>query len=247
VEIKEFDEHTKMSRKAAEYILALAETCVKERGYFTVALSGGNSPVQIYDRLGDPPLRNKMPWKKTLIFWGDDRYLPPGDRESNYHIAYEALISKVPIPQENVMRIPTEVKPIEVAASLYETIIRKTFVRLKDIDRQKKLPVFDLVILGVGKDGHTASLFPGHRAVNEKEKWVTFVKAHARMTLRERITITLPVINAARNVMFIIAGEGKGDMIRSIIEQKKAGKVYPATMVKPDDGQTVWFIDKNIY
>jgi 6-phosphogluconolactonase len=246
VEIKEFDGHIKLSEKAAEHIIDLANTCVKSRGYFTMALSGGNSPVQIYDRLGDPPLRDKMPWKRTLIFWGDDRYLPPGNRESNYHIAYEAMLSKVKIPQENIFRIPTEVSPIEVAASLYETIMRKIFVKLKSIDTEKKLPVFDLVILGVGKDGHTASLFPGHKAVNEKEKWVTFVKAHARITLRERITITLPVINAAKNIMFIISGEGKGEMIKKILSEKKSGKTYPATMVKPDC-HTVCFIDKNIY
>jgi 6-phosphogluconolactonase len=246
LEIKEFDEHIKLSEKAAEHIISLANDCVKDHGYFTMALSGGNSPVQIYDRLGDPPLKDKMPWSNTLIFWGDDRYLLPGDRESNYHIAYEAMISKINIPQKNVFRIPTEVSPIELAASLYETIMRKVFVKLKAIDREKKLPVFDLVILGVGKDGHTASLFPGHKAVNEKEKWVTFVKAHARITLRERITMTLPVINAAKNIMFIISGEGKGDMIKNILSDSGPGKVYPATMIKPD-GQTVWFIDKNIY
>jgi len=246
MEIKEFDEHSKLSQKAAEHIISIANESVKARGYFTMALSGGNSPVQIYDRLGDPPLKNKMPWSRTLVFWGDDRYLLPGDRESNYHIAYEAMISKVNIPQANIFRIPTEVSPIEMAAALYETIMRKVFVKLRSIDIEKKLPVFDLVILGVGKDGHTASLFPGHKAVNEKERWVTFVKAHARMTLRERVTITLPVINAARNIMFIIAGEGKGDMIKSILTDSKHGKIYPATMIKPD-GQTVWFIDRNIY
>lgn len=246
MQIKEFDEHSKMSQKAAEHIVELANACVKEQGCFVMALSGGNSPVQIYDRLGELPLKNEMPWKKTLVFWGDDRYIPPGDRESNYHIANDAMLSKVSIPQENIFRIPTEVSPIEIAASLYETIMRKVFVKLRAIDREKKLPVFDLVILGVGKDGHTASLFPGHKAVNEKVKWVTFVKAHARITLRERITITLPVINAAKNVMFIIAGEGKGEMIKQILDDKKAGKAYPATMIKPD-GQTVWFIDKNIY
>lgn len=246
MEIKEFDEHIKMSAKAAEHIIELADECVKDHGYFTVALSGGNSPLQIYDRLGDPPLRDKMPWAKTLIFWGDDRYLSPYDRESNYRMAYDAMISKIKIPRENVIRIPTEVAPIEAAAALYETIMRKIFVKLRAIDREKKLPVFDLVILGVGKDGHTASLFPGHKAVNEKEKWVTFVKAHARITLRERITITLPIINAARNIMFIISGEGKGEMIKSILSDRKQGKIYPANMIKPD-GKTVWFIDKNIY
>jgi 6-phosphogluconolactonase len=246
MQIKEFDAMIKMSEKAAEHIIQLANKCVDERGVFTVALSGGNSPLQIYDRLGDPPLRDKMPWARTLVFWGDDRYISHIDRESNYHIAYEAMLSKVSMPPENIFRIPTEIKPIEDAAALYERIMRKVFVSLRAIDPAKKLPVFDLVILGVGKDGHTASLFPGHRAVNEKEKWVTFVKAHARITLRERITITLPIINAARNVMFIISGEGKGEIIKDIFSDKKGSKIYPATMIKPD-GQTVWFIDKNIY
>jgi 6-phosphogluconolactonase len=246
MQIKEFDEMIKMSGEAAGHIIQLANECVKDKGFFTVALSGGNSPLQIYDRLGDPPLRDKMPWARTLVFWGDDRYLNHTDRESNYHIAHEAMLSKVKIPQANIFRIPTEVAPIEEAACLYERILRKVFVKLGAVDTEKKLPVFDLVILGVGKDGHTASLFPGHKAVNEKEKWVTFVKAHARITLRERITITLPIINAAHNVMFIIAGEGKGQIIKDIFDETRGSRIYPATMIKPD-GQTVWFIDKNIY
>ena len=246
MEIREFDEHVKMSFMAAGHIQRLAEESVAERGCFTIALSGGNSPVQIYDRLGDPPFRDRMPWERTFIFWGDDRYIPHEDRESNYRIAVEAMLSKVRIPAGNIYRIPTEVRPIEAAAELYEKIMRKVFIAVGSVDSEKKLPVFDLVILGVGKDGHTASLFPGHKAVNEREKWVTYVKAHARMTLRERITITLPVINAARNVMFIIAGDGKGEMIRDILSGGKAGRLYPASMIKKD-GKTVWYIDKGIY
>jgi len=246
MQIKEFDTLDRLSARAAENIMELANAGVSERGFFTMALSGGNSPRQIYGQLGERPFKDKMPWDRTFIFWGDDRYIPHDDRESNYQMAYRAMLSKINIPQENIFRIPTEVPPIEEAAVLYERVIRKVFVKLGAIDKEKKLPVFDLVILGVGKDGHTASLFPGHKAVNEKEEWVTFVKAHARVTLRGRITLTLPVINAARNIMFIISGEGKGGIIKEILSDKKGGSAYPATMIKPD-GQTVWFIDKNIY
>ena len=125
--------------------------------------------------------------------------------------------------------------------------MKKLFIKFGAIDVKKALPVFDLIILGVGRDGHTASIFPGHKAVNEQKRWVTYVKAHQRVTLHDRITITLPVINAAKNVMFIISGEGKGKIIKDILEQKKQGTVYPAAKIKPEDGQTVWFIDKNIY
>ncbi|MCX8093201.1 MAG: 6-phosphogluconolactonase [Candidatus Goldbacteria bacterium] len=247
MQIKEYNDLETLSISAANFIAEIAEKTINTQGFFTIALSGGNSPRLIYSMLAEKELKSKIDWNKVLIFWGDDRYLPHTNPESNYKMAYDTLISKIDIPQENIFRIPTEVSPPEEAALLYENIMKKAFIKLGAIDINKKLPIFDLIILGVGRDGHTASLFPGHKAVNEKERWVTHVKAHARITLHDRITITLPVINNAKNVMFIISGEGKGKIIRDIVEEKRSGKVYPASMIKPQDGQSVWFIDKNIY
>ncbi|MBP7792117.1 MAG: 6-phosphogluconolactonase [Candidatus Goldbacteria bacterium] len=247
MQIKEYKDMETLSLKAADFIVYMADRTIKTQGFFIMALSGGNSPRLIYSMLAEKKFNKKIDWSKVIFFWGDDRYIPHINSESNYRMAYDTLISRIDVPQENVFRIPTEVSPPEEAALLYETIMKKVFIKLNAIDIDKKLPVFDMIILGVGRDGHTASLFPGHRAVNEQKRWVTHVKAHARVTLHDRITITLPVINNAKNVMFIISGEGKGKIIRDIVEEKRAGKAYPASMIKPHDGQSVWFIDKNIY
>jgi len=247
MQIKEYNDLEILSANAANFISDLANKTIEKQGFFTVALSGGNSPRLIYSMLAEEKISKKINWAKVFFFWGDDRYLPYTSSESNYRMAYDTLLSKINSSPENIFRIPTEVSPPEEAALLYENVMRKVFANLGAIDPVKNLPVFDLVILGLGRDGHTASLFPGHRAVNEQKRWVMHIKAHARVTLRDRITITLPVINNAKNIMFIISGEGKGKIIRDIVEEKRAGKAYPASMIKPHDGQSVWFIDKNIY
>jgi len=245
VDIKEFEDKDLMAERAAGFIAEKARFEIAESGFFSMALSGGNSPREIYTRLADE--NRGIDWKKVYVFWGDDRYIPHDNRESNYNMAYETLLSKVKIPAHNIYRIPTEVTPIGDAAELYERIMRKFFASMKAIDVEKKMPRFGLIILGVGRDGHTASLFPGHKAVNEKARWVVNVKAHARTTLRERITITLPVINAAKNVMFVVSGEGKGGIIKDIAGSGRKKEAYPASKVNPDSGRSVWFIDKNVY
>ncbi len=247
MQIKEYNKLENMSVEAAQYIFKIANAEIKNKGFFIIALSGGNSPRMIYSELARISTDKNFSWDKILVFWGDDRYIPPTHRDSNYKMAYDTLLSKINIPQSNIFRIPVEISPPENAALVYEKIMKKIFFNLKMVDFKKNLPVFDLILLGVGLDGHTASLFPGHKAVNENKRWVMHVKAHARVTLRDRITITLPVINNAKNIMFIIAGEGKGKIIKEILSEKKSAKVYPASLVKPDDGKSVWFIDKNIY
>ncbi len=247
MDIKEYKDLYSLSVDASNFIVNLIKKIINKQGYFTIALSGGNSPRLIYSMLSENKNISKINWEKVIFFWGDERYLPHTSSESNYKMAYDTLISRIAITPEHIFRIPTEVYPPEDAALLYEKIMRKVFMKLGAIDLKKQLPVFDLVILGVGRDGHTASLFPGHKAVNEQERWVMHIKAHKNVTLHDRITITLPVINNAKNVMFVISGEGKGKIIRDILEEKRTGKVYPASMIKLYDGQSVWFIDKNIY
>ena len=245
MQIKEYDELAKLSESAAKHIYDLIKLTLERQGYFVIALSGGASPMEIYTKLSGPKYSSDIPWNKVFFFWGDERYIPFTHRDSNYGMAYNALLSKVPVPAENIFRVPVEVSPIEEAAELYERMMRKFFTSMHAINTETMLPEFDLVLLGVGSDGHTASLFPGHRAVNEDKKWVTSLKAHARVTIRERITITLPVINSAKNIMFLISGQGKGPVIRSIFEDKESTQ-YPASMVK-SKGQSIWYIDKNIY
>lgn len=243
----EFNSLDDMSQNAAENIVNYGLESIKQKGFFTISLSGGNSPRQIYSLLPEIARKKGLNWNRVFIFWGDERYIPHTHRESNYKMAYDTLLSKINIPQQNIFRIPTEIEPVDSVALLYEKIMKKFFTLARMIDHKKKLPIFDLILLGIGSDGHTASLFPGHKAINEQKKWVVYVKAHARVTLRDRITITLPVINAAKNIMFIISGEGKGKIVKSIMEEKKRATVYPASKIKPEDGQTIWFIDRNIY
>lgn len=246
MEIKEFKNIDALSEKAAEFFIAIAKKEINYKGFFTVALAGGNSPKKIYNLLAKK-FAKKIDWNKVFIFWGDDRYIPHTDRESNYKMVYDNLISKINIPQQNIFRIPVEIYPPENSALLYEKIMKKFFFTVRQVDSDKQLPIFDLIMLGIGVDGHTASLFPGHRAVNEQKRWVVHVKAHARVTLRDRITITIPVINNAKNVMFVISGAGKGKIIKNILENKDKGKIYPASRINLKEGQTVWFIDKKIY
>jgi len=247
MEIREFEQAEEMTRKAAAHIAEIAEKAVEKKGFFTMALAGGNSPRQIYSCLAEKPLSAKMPWKHTYVFWGDERHIDHTHNDSNYRMAYDTLLSKVEIPPKNIFRVPVEVKPAETAAALYERMMIKFFREFRAINRETHFPVFDLIILGVGTDGHTASLFPGHRAVNEKKKWVMHVKAHARVTLRERITMTLPLINNAEDIMFIISGQGKGKVIKQIFSAPPGiKKQYPAAKIGKET-QSVWFIDTSIY
>ncbi len=188
-------------------------------------------------------MSKSLKWNKIFVFWGDERYVNYTDNESNFKMADETLLSKVDIPAENIYRMPVEISPIRKAAAQYEKTLKEVFIKLNP---DNKMPVFDLIILGIGNDGHTASLFPENKALNEKKKWAVSVKGDPALSVRERITLTLPVINSARNIMFIISGKGKGGIIKNILSNNPESRAYPASFVKPE-GKTIWFIDKNIY
>ncbi len=238
MKIKRYHDLQELSREAARSILELARERVGERGIFTMALSGGNTPKILYEQLARYP--EKMPWSHTHLFWGDERCVDPDHPDSNYHMAYDALIAKVDIPAENVHRIPAEFPPPGDAASSYECILRDfpLFSTVKD----GVFPSFDLVLLGMGGDGHTASLFPGDPVLNEKERWVASVNAPDYMSPRERITLTLPVINQASCVVFLVSGSGKKevfDMIHN--DPENAARLYPAALVQPM-GKLTWLV-----
>jgi len=224
-----------LSRQAARLIIEAAEKGVKRKGFFTLALSGGNTPQRLYTLLAEE-YRNLMPWHLTYLFWGDERNVPRDSLESNYHLAYETLISKIPIPAKNIHPVPTSPGNPEAAASEYENKIKKIF-------KARGVTSFDLVLLGLGMDGHTASLFPGDPILNEKEKWVAAVNAPPSYQTIERITLSLPAINNADQAIFMVTGSGKKDVVKTILSgSAEEGGNFPAALVQPKE-ELKWLLD----
>ena len=199
-----------LSQAAAEEFVTQATGTVRANGRFTVALSGGSTPKSLFSLLAST-FRDQLPWDKMFFFWGDERHVPPDHPESNYRMAYEALLSKVPVPAENVFRVPAENPDASQAAADYEQTLRKFFELSPGT-----FPRLDLILLGMGPDGHTASLFPGTSGLREKSRlvvanWVEKFKAY-------RITFTLPVLNNAAVVTFLVGGADKAETVREVLE-----------------------------
>jgi 6-phosphogluconolactonase len=240
-----------LSSAAAEFLCRLAGKRVEKHGFFSIALSGGKTPKVLYETLAGPPYETRMPWPNIHFFWGDERCVSSDHPESNFGMAFRALISKVPIPSQNVHRVPAEIEPPENAAEAYEKILREFFEPSVKKDTYSNasgggdpFPSFDLIVLGVGKDGHTASLFPGDPAVQEEKRWVAAVLAPHGSPPVPRITLTLPVINRAQCVLFMASGSEKKEVIRSILgDVSQTTWSYPAARVNPE-GRMVWLIDE---
>jgi 6-phosphogluconolactonase len=224
------------NQAAVEFIRSSAENAIKKNGVFSVALSGGTTPLGVYKLLAEEPFNRLFPWYATHIFWGDERCVPYTDERSNYKSAYENLISKINIPTENIHKIPFITNP-EKAAAEYEKEL-KLFFKIKN----NSLPEFDLILLGMGNDGHTASLFPNSKSLKENKKWVIETDIPEMEPQVKRITFTLPVINNAREVLFLISGKEKQKIVDEIIKgDAEAQKTYPAAMVKPK-GKLTWMM-----
>ena len=219
---------------AASEFVRLAAAAVRARGRFCVALSGGSTPKSLYALLASGAVPS-IPWDKICLFFGDERHVPPDHPDSNYRMANEALLSKVPLRPENVFRIRGEEKDAAVAAQTYEqTLI--TFFRLKP----GEFPRFDLVFLGMGPDGHTVSLFPGSLALQERNRLV--VANWVEKFKTDRITITFPVINHAACVMFLVSGADKAQPLHEVLENDASD--LPSKRVHPDNGKLLWLVDR---
>ena len=217
---------------AAAEFNALASTAIRDHRKFTVALSGGSTPKSLYSVLA----RSALPWDKIFFFWSDERHVPPDHPDSNYRMAKEALLSKVPVPPENIFRVRAEEKDANVVAKDYEEAL-KLFFRLKP----GEFPRFDLILLGLGPDGHTASLFPNTAALNETKRlvvanWVEKFKTN-------RITFTYPVLNYAACVIFLVSGGDKSEIVREVLENP--GADLPSQKVHPANGRLLWLLDKD--
>lgn len=235
--IRVFDDLESMSVAAAAAVTAL-ET--DSTGRFSIALSGGSTPRRLYELLADESIG--IDWEKVHLFWGDERFVPTDDPSSNFGSARTALLEKIEIPDENIHRVKVEVPTPSRAAELYEDELRGFFGI-----PGRGLPEFDLILLGLGEDGHTASIFPGDPVIDERERWVSAVTAPPGIEPAERITLTLPVLNAARNIFFLVSGDSKADALHDILfTGRLAADEYPAAMISPD-GPLIWFVDKAIY
>jgi 6-phosphogluconolactonase len=224
-----------LSRTAAERFAALAKAAVSVRGRFSVALSGGSTPKALYALLATDEFRSQLPWQELHLFWGDERCVPPDHGESNFRMVREALLSKITIPSENIHRMAGEKPPADGAAD-YQAQLQK-FFHLAD----GAWPRFDLVLLGLGEDGHTASLFPGSAALNEQQRWVatSYVeKLHAH-----RLTLTFPLINHAAQISFLVSGASKAPIVEAIICDSNDS--LPAARIQPVDGQVTWFVTQD--
>jgi 6-phosphogluconolactonase len=219
-----------LARRVAEWMTAAA---VAASGPFRVSLSGGSTPKTLYGLLASDEFRRRFPWQRVIWYWGDERFVPYDHPESNYRMTREAMLSKAPVPPENIHPVPADGTPDE-AASRYERTLQSDYGAAV-LDPAK--PLFDITLLGLGPDGHTASLLPGEAVLNERERWVAAV-SHGRPEVR--ITMTYPVIESSRYVAFLVAGAEKTAMFNAI---RAGGSDVPAARVKPV-GELIWFVDQ---
>lgn len=233
--LKIFEHVTALSLYAARHFVSVVDDALHERGYSSVALAGGSTPRQMYSLLAGDRYIQKINWEQVHLFWGDERCVPPDHQESNYFIAKRILLDHVPIPQRNVHRIKGELAPNQAAAE-YERELRTFFSGATE-------PQFDLILLGLGDDAHTASLFPGTDALSAQKEWVA---ANFVPKLQDwRITLTPPVINAAAQVTFLVAGMQKADSLQHVVKASYQPDLYPAQIVQPARGGPLWLVDRD--
>ena len=237
--LRVFPDAESVSRAAAEEFVRRASDAVAARGRFTVALSGGSTPKRLYELLVGPALRGQVDWGRVEVFWGDERCVPPDDAESNYHMAQEALLARLPIPPERVHRMQGERPDRDATARDYQALIARVFGH----DADGPPPAFDLILLGLGPDGHTASLFPHNPALAETTRWVVAVH-DAPKPPPDRLTLTYPVLNAAYEVLFVADGGGKAERVAEVLEGPPDPKRLPSQGVQPENGRLVWFLDR---
>jgi len=226
-----------VARGAARLFVDYAWQSIAKHGQFMVALSGGNTPQAMFKLLASDEFRGQVDWAKVHVFWSDERAVPPANPESNYGMARREMLIRVPIPEGNVHRMEAEKPSIGRAAHEYEEVLRK-YLELDD----RGFPRFHLVFLGLGKDGHTASLFPGARVIRQTSRWISTPMV-TKVNMR-RMTLTLPVLDAAARVVFLVVGPEKAEILHAVLEVK-SDPPYPAQLVQPRDlGLKIFLVDR---
>lgn len=235
-ELRVAEDQKNMADRAAEDIAGwIREALARGDKYFHWMLTGGNTPRLLYERLAAPPYDKSIPWGRVRVFWGDERFVPGNHADSNVRSASEALLRKVPIPAENIFAPRTDLPTVEEAAAQYEKDLKYLF---------HVIPRFHLVLLGLGEDGHIASLFPKSPHLTEEQRWVVPVKNSPKPP-PERISVTLPLINNAEQIMFLISGASKAEVVKKSLSEP-IGK-YPCQYVWPMAGTVVWWVDRDAY
>lgn len=223
-----------LSHEAAQLIVRLAQEAIVTRGRFTIALSGGSTPKALYGLLATDPYLGQIDWSSVEIFWSDERCVPPDDAESNYRMAQEVLLDKIPLPASQVHRMPADQPDRDAASLAYTQEMQQTF-------GTNGIPSFDLIQLGMGPEGHTASLFPHQESLHEQQRLVMPVIVPKPPP--PRLTFTSPLLNAARQILFLVTGSEKSDAVQAVLEGDYLPDEYPAQIVRPDKGEVTWMLD----
>jgi 6-phosphogluconolactonase len=233
MELNIYKDADELSKEVAEWMINYIATTLKTKGIFTLVLSGGSTPQKLNKLLASSPYKERIDWGKVHIFWGDERYVPFEDDRNNAKMAFETLLNHVPVPADQIHKIQTNIFP-EQSAMEYEKILRQYF--------HSPAKNFDLVVLGMGDDGHTLSLFPGTETVYEENKMVMAYFLQSQNMYR--ITLTAPVINRAAMIAFLATGSGKAAALKEVIEGDYKPDLYPSQVIKPIYGQLYWFVDE---
>jgi 6-phosphogluconolactonase len=226
-------ENLELSHAAAELFVTRASEAIPNRGLFHVVLAGGDTPRRTYEMLACTPFRNQVDWTQVHVWWGDERCVAPHDARSNYGMACEALLDHVAVPSTQMHRIHGELSP-EAAASDYQLKLERFF--------QGCMPRFDLVLLGLGEDGHTASLFPGSTALAEQRRWVAGIESTSLEV--SRVSLTAPVLNESAAIVFLVAGSTKAPVLAQVLEGPLDPCRLPAQLIRPRNGELCWMLDR---
>jgi len=231
------DDKQTLSQHAAEYIMRVAKESIDLHGRFTIALTGGTTPGEAYSLLGSEPIRSQIDWQLVHIFWGDERCIPHTNPESNFYLAQETLLENIAIPKSQIHPIPADQLDRDAASQAY-------IVEMQHAFGTNGIPSFDLIHLGMGPEGHTASLFPHQASLHEKHRLVMPVSVPKPPP--DRLTFTPPLLDAARNVLFLVTGSDKADALRAVLEGEYQPDEYPAQIVRPTNGEVVWMLDRAV-
>jgi 6-phosphogluconolactonase len=228
-----FQDTAALSLAAVELFVQTARQAVEQNGRFTVALTGGSSPVQLYKMLAQSPYREQVPWAQTFVFWGDERWVPLTDERSNAKMAFDTFLHQVPVPPAQIYPMWGEGEPEEFAHQ-YEQVLHQHF--------HQQLPQFDLILLGMGDDGHTASLFPGTEVLKERSRWV--LAYYLKPQSMYRVTLTAPLINQAGKIVFLTFGANKAGALYEVLEGARNPEQYPSQLIQPQKGEVHWLVDE---
>jgi 6-phosphogluconolactonase len=228
-----------LARALADLVTTKASAAIASRGRFTLSLAGGSTPKAAYGLLAGEEFASRIDWSRVLLFWGDERCVPPDDALSNYRMVREVLLERVPIPPANVHRIRGEVDPRDAAAD-YEALLRGLLGTDPTVDAPAQ--GLDLVLLGLGEDGHTASLFPNQKAARASRRWV--VAEYVPAVTMWRVTLAPAVLNSAGHVVFAVAGSGKAGVLRQVVEGSHQPDRLPAQVIRPSPGNLTWLVDR---